>query len=183
MRLSISMAIVIAWATVAVGQPKEERRFNVRHNPELYPQTSPKETLGALMRTFDKERYDYLAAFLLDPATVREQLDITAADFEKRAREQVEGEELSKKGFDKPTIRERIRDLSKQANFDDLARRIRQKFEADPEAMKNLRKIYREGEFVENGDAATAKHADIKDRTVYFRRVEGRWYIENRTQE
>ena len=180
MRSIISLGLLVLLSPHAAGQIKEERRFRVLYNAELYPQATPHQSVRALLRALDKERYDYLIAFLLEQNYVNDQLRITAANFEQAARAQVEGEKLEAKGFDQAFIRNRVRELAEQANFENLARRIRTKLDEDSEAVKELRKLYREGDLVEAGDTATLKHPDLKDRQLFFRNVNGRWYIENK---
>jgi hypothetical protein len=183
MRSILVLACLVAMSPCAVGQIKEERQFGVLFTPELYPQATPRQALGSLMRALEKERYEYLVAFLLERNYVREQLQITSAYFEKIAREHVEGERLDKQGFDERFIRKRARELAEQAGFENLARRVKDKLAGDPEALKELRKLYREGEVVEAADRASLIHPDIKDRRLFFRNVNGRWYIENKMQE
>lgn len=183
MRFIASLIAVVCVHSMAIGQIKEERSLGVRYNGEVYPQTSARETLGSFLRALDKERYDYMAAFLLDRAFVNEQLRITAPIYEKAANEKVEKEGLDKKGFDEAGIRARKRELATQSNFENLILRIKTKLAEDPEAIKDLRKLYRDGDFTEGADAAVVKHPDIKGRSLFFRNVSGRWYIENKLQE
>lgn len=183
MRFIASLVAVVCIHSLATGQIKEERSLGVRHNGEVYPQTSAREALGSFLRALDKERYDYIAAFLLDQAFVNEQLRVTAPFYEKAANEKVEKEGLEKKGFDEAGIRSRKRELAAQANFENLILRLKTKLAEDPEALKELRKVYRDGDFTEGADAAVVKHPDIKGRSLFFRNVSGRWYIENKMQE
>jgi len=167
----------------AVGQIKEERRYGVRYNTELYSQGTPSETLASLLRTVEKDRYDYMAAFLLDPMFVADQLKISKQAFDKAAGEQVDGETLDRKGFDATYIRNRKRDLAAQMNFENLVARLKSKLEQDPETLKELSKIYRDGEFKEGADATSARHPEIKGKVLFFRNINGRWYIENKMIE
>jgi len=183
MRQAFVLLSLMIVAGSALGQVKEERRYGVRFNPELYPQGTPVETLGSLLRAVDKERFDYIAAFLLDPAFINDQLQITKALFDGKATEQVEGEGLAKKGFDPTFIRNRKRDLAAQMNFENLTRRLKTKLTNDPNALKEINKIYRDGEFKEGGEATTARHPDIKGKLLSFKLVNGRWYIENKMVE
>src|ERR1700734_3568713 len=101
MRLYIVLPLALALPLASLSQEKEERRFGVRYNPELYSQESPKAALAALMRAFQRDRFDYLVAHLLEPGYVDEQLKISYPQFEKLARDQVQKEDLEKKGFTK----------------------------------------------------------------------------------
>jgi hypothetical protein len=176
---------MVAFMPVAMAQPaaKDDRRFGISLNTELYPQDSPKNTLSSLIRSLDKERYDYLVAHLLDPAYVDEQLRSAAPSFETAAREHVAREGLELKGFNREFINDRIRELAVHENFSNLVRRVKTTLEENPEYVKDLRKLAREGEIAEAGESATVKHKDIKDRTVFMRQIPPRWYLENKMHE
>ena len=64
-----------------------------------------------------------------------------------------------------------------------LVQRIKSKLAEDAEAVREMRKLYREVEAADAGDQATMTHPDIKDRKLFFRNVRGRWCIENKMQE
>jgi hypothetical protein len=183
LRSIIGMGLLLALAPCAFGQQKEERRFGLIYNPELYPQETPQAALVSLLRAIDKGRYDYAVAFLLEKNYVREQMRITAAKFEEAARKQVEREGLDAKRVGEEFVRDRIQELADQANFDDLVQRVKTKFVNDPEALKELRQLAREGELADTGETATLKHPEIKDRALFFRNLNGRWYAENKMQE
>ena len=57
------------------------------------------------------------------------------------------------------------------------------KFIEEPDYLKDLKKIAREGDFMDAGETATGKHKDIKTRTVFFKKIGERWFIENKLQE
>jgi hypothetical protein len=182
---------MFAIAASLSAQPKQQpfdgkeppKRFGLRQSPELYPQDSPKSALYSAVRALDKDRYDYLIAHLLEPGYVNEQLAISYPAFEKRSRAQVEDEQLAKKGFGREFIVNRIRDLATQANFESLVQRIRAKLDNDPEAVRDLRKMLKEGSFEDGGATSVARLRDVKDRALYFKRVGDRWYIENKMQD
>lgn len=183
MRSILVLTCLLVLSSSASAQLSEKREYGILFTPELYPQATPRQAIGSVLRALDKDRFEYLVAFLLEPGYVREQLQITSARFDQAARARIETEQLDKKGFDSGFIRKRIRELSEQANFDNLAQRIKDKLASDPESVKELRKLHREGEIVEAGDRATLSHPDIKDRKLFFRNVNGRWFIENKMQE
>jgi hypothetical protein len=182
---------VLVLAVTATAQPKKEAfdpkeppiRFGLRQSPELYPQDTPKNALYSVLRAMEKDRYDYLIAHLLEPGYVTDQLAISYPQFEKQVRKQVEDEQLAKKGFGREFIVNRIRDLANQANFENLVRRIRAKMDDDPEAVRDLKKMFKEGTFEDGGATSVAKLKDVKDRALYFKRVGERWFIENKMQE
>jgi hypothetical protein len=67
-------------------------------------------------------------------------------------------------------------------DFDQLVKETTGLLGADPTAMKSLRRLLKEGEW-EDGDAASsAKLKDSKDQ-VFFRKLEMRWFLENRKKQ
>lgn len=64
--------------------------------------------------------------------------------------------------------------------FEDLVKETSAKLAADPTIAKDLGRFLREGEW-EMGDAtASAKLKDLAERRVFMKKVENRWYLENR---
>ena len=49
-------------------------RFQVTYDPGNYPQSTPQEALGSIIKAVGRERYDYLVAHLLDPTFVDNRL-------------------------------------------------------------------------------------------------------------
>jgi hypothetical protein len=65
-------------------------------------------------------------------------------------------------------------------NFDELVRETSDKLTSNPDAVKELRRFLKEGEWEAAETTATVKLKDIKDRQVFFRKIGQRWYLENR---
>jgi hypothetical protein len=53
----------------------------------------------------------------------------------------------------------------------------------DPQAVKEMRRMLRDGVFADADPAATATHPEVKGRALYFRRVADRWFLENRNSD
>jgi hypothetical protein len=183
MRQLLAVVLLISLPALTMAQDEDTRRFGLRYNKDLYSQETPKKTLSALFRAFERDRYDYLVAQLLDPAFVDEQLKLSYPIYEKAAREQVVKEGLERRGFDPIFIRQRVRDLANQANFEYLVRRIRAKLDNDPEALKEMKRLASEGTIDEGADGTTVKHKDVKDHTLFLRKIGERWFVENKIQE
>ena len=66
--------------------------------------------------------------------------------------------------------------------FERYAKLVSDRLGDDPEAVRQLRRFANEGEFNVSGDTASVSHKEIKGRQVFFRRVSGRWFLENRQQ-
>ncbi len=64
--------------------------------------------------------------------------------------------------------------------FDALVKETSDKFAKDPTAIKDLRRILKEGEWKEEDTAASACLKDAKDDCVFLRKIEGRWFLEDR---
>ena len=67
-------------------------------------------------------------------------------------------------------------------SFDDLVREGRAKLLDDPGPAKLLRRFLKEGDWQLGDDTASVRLKDVKDRGAYFRRENGRWFLENRFQ-
>jgi hypothetical protein len=50
----------------------------------------------------------------------------------------------------------------------------------EPGTIKDLNRFLSEGEFQEAGDTATVTHKDIKSRSVFLKKIDNRWFLENR---
>ena len=74
-----------------------------------------------------------------------------------------------------------LRVKERNGKFDKVVEETRALYAADPEKGRTLRRFLVDGEFEEMGDAATVKVKDVKSRSVFLKRVAGRWYLENRT--
>jgi hypothetical protein len=178
---SLLGALFIAGAALAQDPPVPPR-FEVLHNVDLYKQTSPRETLNSILGAIARERYDYIAAHLLDPEFVDARLATTQEYFERLASEQigatVAGQLLKAEDFQK-----RVREVGTRLNARHFAQQMKQKLEEEPQNLKDLKRFAREGEFKDAGETSTVTLKDAKDRALYFKRIGGRWFLENRKED
>ena len=65
-------------------------------------------------------------------------------------------------------------------DFRALVKETADRFNADPTLLKELKRFSNEGEWEEAEDIATAKLKDVKARAVFFKKIDNRWYLENR---
>jgi len=176
---TLAAGLVLAAAAAAQEVPP---RYDILHNPDLYRQDTPQETLRSALGAVARDRYDYLAAHLLDPEWVDARLATTRAYYERVAGEQIvstaAGAQL--KG---PALNARVAEVSTRLNFQNLTGVIRRKVADEPAHLKDLRRFLRDGEFKVAGDTATATLRDVKDRALYFKKVKDRWFLENRMDE
>jgi hypothetical protein len=140
--------LVLSQPHLLDAQEKEPpKRFDITANFQLYPQATPKELMGTLMKTIQKERFDYLVAHLMEPTFVDNRL----------ATDRITPSQFSKV--------------------------IQAKFKDQPELLRDLLKLLNEGEVEDSGDRAIVKHKDVKNHQVYLKKIEDRWFIENKIKD
>jgi hypothetical protein len=177
--------IAVAVALVSIGTIAAQDvapRFDILHNPDLYKQDTPQDTLNAVLGAIARDRFDYLVAHLLDPAFVEARLATNRTYFERVAADQIAatGAGAALKGAE---LELRIRDVATRLAFKDLGRRIREKLADEPDNLKDMKRFARDGQFQAAGEAATATLKDVKDRAIYFKKINDRWFLENRKED
>lgn len=75
-------------------------------------------------------------------------------------------------------VDKRVQDLG--GNFRGLVKETTDRLAADPTLIKELKRFASEGEWEEGEDTATARLKDVKTRAVFLKKIENRWYFENR---
>ncbi len=65
-------------------------------------------------------------------------------------------------------------------DFDELVKETVTKLNDNPGTVKELRRFLKEGEWESADSTAVAKLKDIKDRQVFMKKGEKRWFLENR---
>lgn len=155
-------------------------RFDVLHNPDLYPQRTPKEALISVLGAIDRGRFDYLAAHLADPAGIDARLRTTQEYFERVAAEQIA---RSGRGLAGRELLERITSIGTRLNVRNLTDEMRLKAAEDREAVADMKRFLRDASFEEAGETATARRKDTADRAAYFKLIDGRWFLENRRED
>ena len=203
MRCSFAFALLLGTAALASSQEGKPRtpdeippRFGVAFKGKVYSQATPKEALQSVIEVAEKGEFSYLVAHLLDPAFV----DARVVDRAKQAEPIVEANlaalrEFQQRNLDKIVpearvpvdpgkFRDRVAAEAKVAAFKQLVRDVQDKLTEDPEVLKDLRRF--RSTFPDDkvaGDTAKVGHVDVKDRSLFLRKVADRWYIENRQSE
>jgi hypothetical protein len=77
-------------------------------------------------------------------------------------------------------VDQRVKDLG--GRFEVMVQETAKKLDADPESLRELRRILSDGEWQEQGDIASAKVADVRGKMVFLKRIGNRWFLENRTR-
>jgi len=199
MRIFFTFAILCGAAGLAWTQPPPPKkpievppRFGVQHRPKVYPQATPKQALESVIAAADKGEFNYMLAHLLDPAFVERRLTERAKQFEPDVgRELIALREFQKQNPDRVVATARVPDdpvqframIAEQARtraYRQLVRDVQDKLSEDPESLKDLRRFYRSGTINEAGDTATIGLPDIRDRSVYLKKIGERWFVEDR---
>ena len=76
-------------------------------------------------------------------------------------------------------VDKRVKDYG--GNFEELVREATARFVDDPESVRKLRRILKDGEWEMDETTATARLKDIKER-VFMKKIDERWFLENRTK-
>jgi len=202
MRLFFALALAVTTTTLARTQPPPKEldktpraRFGVAYKGKNYPQETPQKVLASAVEALEKGDTAYLIAHLLDPGFIElrlsdraRQFEATVAvelsrlrDFQLANRERIAPED--RLPADKAQFNALIIERSRLRAFRQLIRDIDEKLLDDPQSMRDLRKILRDGTFTEEPGGARGAHPDVKDRALYFKKIGDRWFLENRQEE
>ena len=163
MRLTIAVAVFLAphpWRPAKSG--KSAGWGLLKPN---YPAEDAQGVTRLVDPALDKDRYDYIVP-ILEPGYVDTQLRITAASMNGRP-----SRKSRRKGSTRSVLRRGVHPPARTrpgvpGELREPDPPAAHQAENDPETVKELRKLAREGEIQEGGDAANVKHADVKDRTL-----------------
>ncbi len=156
---SFGLIVLAASLTWGQGPGKLAKRFGFDANTDAYPQATPKDTIESLVKAFDNRRVDYLLAQLADPRFV----DETVASYKTAIRQ----------GDDKSRL---------FLAFDRLVTETTQYFLDDPTLVKELRRFAKEAEWQGNDAETVGTLRSVQGRKVFLRKIEARWFLENRQQ-
>lgn len=202
MRLPIVLTLVL-FQPAAGRQPDPklelpktpEPRFGIPTKLKAFPQETARQTLQSAIDAIEKPDVAYFLAHLLDPAFVELRLADRGAQYEAAVElELVRLRDFQRANADRvapedrvPTDRAQFRAMvaekSRDRAFKQLARDVAEKLANDPQTLRDLKQILREGAFADDAGGARAAHPMIKDRAVYFRKIGDRWFIENRQED
>ncbi|WP_020471578.1 hypothetical protein [Zavarzinella formosa] len=177
------LVLVLAGFLVShVATAQEGDRYGILPNPDLYKQSSPRDALASVVLAIERERYDYLAAHLMPKDYIDSRILKSAGYFEKVAAEQLAGtaQGASLKG---PELQARVRQKAELLGFKYLTDAMSKKLADEPDNLITLKRFLREGKFEEAGEAATVTVEGVKGYSIFLRKVEGRWFFENRREE
>lgn len=82
---------------------------------------------------------------------------------------------------DPQVIDQRLKDNG--GKFDEIVQEARARLLDDPSAVKLLERFLKEGDWKVEENQAVASLKEGSDRRVFFRKAQGRWYLQNRQRE
>lgn len=201
MRLVFSLSL-LAGSVALAQQPKEpdltqapEPRYGVPPKLKTYPQETAKKALASAVEAVEKGEVAYLVAHLLDPGFVELRLTDRAKQYEaaveadlSRLRDaQLRNPDKflpeDRLPADKAKFRALVVQRSREQAFKQLARDVSDKLLDDPQTLRDLKRLFREGTLADTETGAKLTHESIKDRALYFRKIGERWFLENRHED
>lgn len=201
MRLAFALVLLSGLAVLAQEPPppiipkEPEPRFGIAAKLKAYPQTTPKKTLESAVEACEKNDYAYLIAHLLDPVFVERRLvdrskqyeAVVEIDLSKLRDYQLANPDrfsiADRLPTDKPSFQALIVTESRERAFKQLIRDVNEKMRDDPQSLKDMKKILRDGTFSDDGGGVKAVHPIVKDRAIFFKMIGDRWFVENRQVE
>ena len=157
--LSFVLVFSLCGILSAQDEVKLGKRYGFDANLNFYPQKTPQEALLSMVKAIESKRIDYLLAHLADPRFV----DETVTEYKSSIRQ----------GGDQAKV---------FLAFDRLVSETTQYFLEDPTLMKELRRFGKEGEWEANETQATGTLKTVQGRKVFLRKIEDRWFLENKQQ-
>lgn len=168
-------------------------RYGVNPRTKAYPQLSPKDALRSAVAAIDKSDYAYIAAHLMDPKYIDRVVAERGKAYEAdalaelvRVRDAQKADPIrfppeNRLPGDGPAFAALVVGRARERAFRELVRDLQQKLTDDPLAVKDMRRILRaENPYSVTDPTATASLPEVKGRALYFTKVEGRWFLENR---
>jgi hypothetical protein len=201
MRPALAVLITLGAGALGGAQPRPGKeptpeelvpRYGVNARAKAFPQDTPKAALKSALAAVEKADYSYLVAQLLDPKFTDAAVDERAKRFEPGAEtELAQLRDFQRANRDKIAPEDRVptdagafaaavRARARDRGFRLLVRDVEQKLTDDPQTVKEFRRVARDGAFAEGEDAATATLPELGGRTLYFKKVGNRWFLENR---
>jgi hypothetical protein len=132
-------------ALFALADDAKAVRYGIAPDLVAFPQKTPQETLGSVLKAAEMKRFDYLAAQLADPIFIDDRVKRLYGG---RFADQVE----------------------------DVSTRL------DAPTLMLLRRIFKDGVWQVSKENAFVTLKDVTERTVFFRLVGSRWFMEHRNK-
>jgi hypothetical protein len=197
MRTLVAGSVLLGCCGLVGAQlPKPpDPRYGLTGRVEQFPQGNPKAALKSALALIENGDYAYLVAHVLEPKMVDELVAARSKAYEAEAeRELAQLRDFQRANPDKIAVADRVpldpkefrvmaAVKARDRGFKQLQRDIADKLRDDPQALKDMRRLAREGTVAEADPAATVSHEAVKGRTLYLKKVGDRWFLENRTSD
>jgi hypothetical protein len=155
MRYGVLLTTMVIVAPLA-AQSQEGARYGYDILENKYPQKSPEDALASVIKTIETKKFEYLMAQLADPVYVDRKVE----------------------EYKKPLAgKEESRTL---LAFDRLARETAKYFQDDPILVKELKRFAKEGMWKTEATKAVCTLKALPGRQVFMRKVQNRWFFENK---
>jgi hypothetical protein len=160
--LRLLPAFLVGALPLVAQEPENElaKRYRLDYSPFLYSQETPQDTLKSIVRVLVAGKVDYLLAHLADPAFV----DLRVAEYKKLLKEKLREETATYLAFER------------------LVRETTQHFQEDPGLLRELKLFAKEADWQLDNAKATGTMKSLPGKRVFLRKLEGRWFLEDRQQ-
>jgi hypothetical protein len=143
--------------TGTAGQPDRlASRYGYDVIENKYPQKSPEDALASAVKAIETKKFDYLMAQLADPIYVDKKI-----------------EEYKKLFAGKEESRTLLA-------FDRLTKETAKYFQDDPLLVKELKRFAKDGMWKTETAKAVCTLKTLPGRQVFMRKVQSRWFLENK---
>jgi hypothetical protein len=151
MRMLVATVLLLTLSAVAGGQGgdkvKPVARFGIVLDIKKFPQKTPKEALGSVLKAIGERQFDYLLAYLADPTFVDQRISMLAAQLG-------------------PDVNE---NQKQAAAFGRLVQTVTDGFREDPSKVRDLQLFFGEGEWTESSSSAEAVVKSLPARRVFMK--------------
>jgi hypothetical protein len=153
------LLFVVAGAEGQGDKGKTFKRYSIELETKRYPQGTPKEALGSVLKAIAENQVDYLLAHLADPDFVDKRVALYASQLG-------------------PTVKD---DAKTFVAFDRLTKKTIENFLEDPSKVKDLKRFLEDGKWDEQEKLAVASLDNVKARRVFMKRLpDDRWVLLDR---
>jgi hypothetical protein len=156
------VVIAALFAVAAGGQTGDkagaQKRYGIELDTKKYPQGTPKDALGSVLKALGEKDIRYLLAYLADPEFVDKRV---ASYMQQLSGKQSEADK-------------------KSLSFEKLVERTTEHFQDDPTKIKEMQRFLKDGEWEEGAGEAVARLKNVVARKVFMKKVEDRWVLQDR---
>lgn len=187
--------LFIAVGMTAAQPPVNEFRYGVRPLTDSFPQSSPKEALSSTILAIERGRFEYLAAYLIEPsfidAKVVERVSQLEPFVDQEFRLLRETQRASRQNIPLESLlpeepnafASAVRNEARQRAFRQVVSDIRTYMSQNSDLVRTLRRFLREGTELPAGDVATFSIKELPNQAVFLKKIGERWHVEDRQSE